>query len=446
MTLHTLELAALNDIAKASGIPETKFNEVIDERLSFAENKRLLREHLRAEDKSVDMKAEMVAEKELAPKLAEAAKEEVEKKEKHRYDSVAERKAEVMTAINSRRDEIMKEIDDYNPHMRPVTYSTLFSVMNAKQGSQKTNVINKGKQGTGKSRGTSELIKRLEIPDAVIITGFMTPKKLYETLRHHFASTICFDEAEQIFNDEMSLFILRPAMFGGEVSWLTSRGETMDSFKFEGTIIANMNHFAVKEAAAAPLFDRTLYNETNLTTTQVLDKIKSADTYKMKDDIWNLIRDRVTLIRTDGTAKLTDDEDAYILAYICEVAAQASVFNKSLSARARSRAYLVARCLKSLFNSFDDKVKELYKELVKPYIAMDDADDICVKILAKNGDVTRLELAEIISEQKSISVRQASRLIKASIERGTLIGINRTKVAIVGSAAAKAAESKEASA
>jgi len=425
--LHALEIEALNDIVRSAGIDPKN---VIDLRLSFAENKRVIREWMKAEGKITDLRTEIVVEKELSSKMAKALKDEVEAKEEEKYIAVSPRKKEINDAILKRREDIMKEVVDYNPHMENVTYSTLMSVMNAKNGKQKTNVINMGKHGTGKSRGTSDLLTKLDISDAVIIRGFMTPKKVYETMKKHFASTVCFDEAENIMNDEMSMFILRPAMFGGDVSWISSKGEALDSFTFTGTVIANMNHFGVTEAAAAPLFDRCLFNNVNLDSHQIIEKIQSANTYKMDEDVWKLVKEKIVLIRKEGIEELTDEEEQYVMSYIVEIANSSSVFNKSLSARARGRAILVARCLKSLYMGFDDRVKELFRTITKPYISTDDADDICVKILKANPKLTRRELAEIISEQKSISERQATRLIKAAIERGVLIALNRTTVII----------------
>jgi len=91
---------------------------------------------------------------------------------------------------------------------------------------------------------------------------------------------------------------------------------------------------------------------------------------------------------------------------------------------------LVAKCMKSMFLCLDDKVKELFERLAKPYISTDDADDICVAILAQKPDLTRKQLTEIISEQKQISERQASRMVSAAIERGALTAINRSKLVI----------------
>lgn len=429
--LHALEIEALKEIVRTAGGDAKKAEDsVIDLRLSFEQNKKIVKTWLKAEGKATDMRSEMIADKELQEKMTEAVQQEIAAKEATKYQAVSGRKADINSKIALVRDDIIKEIRDYNPHMENVTYCTLFSCMNGNHGKQKTNIINMGKHGIGKSRGTSDLLQKLEISDAVIIRGFMTPRKVYDTLKQNFCNIICFDEAENIFNDEMAMYILRPAMFGGEVSWITSKGEAVDTFKFTGTIIANMNHFGVTEAAAAPLFDRTLFNSTNLTNLQIIEKMQSAKDYSMKDEVWAVIRDKITLIRNEGLEDLTPEEEAYAFNYLVEVAGRATVFNKSLSARARNRTMLVARCMKSLFLQFDDKVKALFERIVKPYISTDDADDICVSILKQKPDLTRKQLTEIIADQKQISERQATRMVSAAIDRGILTAINRTKIIV----------------
>jgi len=429
--LHSLEVEALREIAKAAGgDPEKVEASIIDHRLSFDQNKRVVREWLKAEGKAVDMRSEMVAEKELETKMTEALQAELEKKEAAKYSAVSGKKADINKKIGRIREDIIKEISAYNPYMENVTYSTLFACMNGKMGKQKTNVINMGKHGIGKSRSTSDLLTKLDITDAVIVRGFMTPKKVYETLKQNFCSIVCFDEAENIMNDEMSMFILRPAMFGGVVSWLSMKGDAIDTFNFTGTVIANMNHFGVTDAAAQPLFDRTLFNNTNLDNKHIIEKIQSAQGYAMNEEVWRVIKDKITLIRNEGIDELTPDEEQYVMDYIIKVANNATVFNKSLSARARSRAMLVARCMKSMFLELDDTTKKVYEAIAKPYISTDDADDICVRILMQKPDLTRKQLTEIIAEQKQISERQATRMISAAIERNILTAINRSKVVI----------------
>ena len=436
--LHILEVEALKEIAKAAGgDPEKVEKSIIDHRLSFDQNKRIVREWLKAEGKAVDMRSEMVAEKELQTKMTEALQAEIEAKEAVKYSAVVGKKEDINRKIKGIRLDIIKEITEYNPYMENVTYATLFACMNGKIGKQKTNVINMGKHGIGKSRSTSDLLTKLEITDAVIVRGFMTPKKVYETLKQNFCSIVCFDEAENIMNDEMAMFILRPAMFGGTVSWLSMKGDAIDTFDFKGTIIANMNHFGVTEAAAAPLFDRTLFNSTNLDNKHIIEKIQSAQGYKMNEEVWRVIKDKITLIRNEGIEELTPDEEKYVMKNIVKVANNATVFNKSLSARARSRAFLVARCMKSLFLELDPTVLAVYEQIVKPYISTDDADDICVRILTQKPDLTRKQLTEIIAEQKQISERQATRMVSAAIERGILMGVNRSKVVVNTSGVAK---------
>jgi hypothetical protein len=362
--------------------------------------------------------------------MTEALQQEIEAKEALKYKAVSGKKKEIDNRIAISRQAIIDEIYAYNPYMENVTYCTLFSCMNGKHGKQKTNVINMGKHGIGKSRSTSDLVTKLDISDAVIIRGFMTPKKVYDTLKQNFCNIVVFDEAENIFNDEMAMYILRPAMFGGEVSWITARGDATDTFSFTGTVIANMNHFGVTEAAAAPLFDRTLFNATNLTNGQIIEKITSAKGYKMNEEIWKIVKDKITLIRNEGLDELTAAEETYVMNYLVEIAGKATVFNKSLSARARSRTLLVARCMKSMFLTLDDNTKPLFERIVKPYIATDDADDVCVAILKQKPDVTRKQLTEIISEQKQMSERQACRMVSAAIERGVLTAVNRSKIII----------------
>ena len=428
--MHPLEIEGLRDIVSAAGADKNAVDTVIDLRLNYHQNKRIVKEWLKASGKAVDLRSEMVTEKALDGKMAVAIRTEIEAKEAIKYKAVKGKKEAVQAAISEKKVDIMKEIEAYNPYCSGVTYSTLFAAMNAKQGSQKTHAINKGKQGIGKSRGTSELVSKLDLADAVIIKGYMTPKKLFETLKKNYANMIILDESELIMNDPQALFILRSALYGGEVAWLSSRGESLDQFKFEGTIIANLNHFGVTEAEAAPLFDRTLFNDTQLDNTQIIEKMRSVDTYKMQPELWSLIKDQVTIARNEGLLTLEPPEEEFVMAFIESVVRGGSVFNKSLSTRARARSMLVAKCLKTLYGEFKEPEKELFRTLAKPYISNDDADEITVKLLRSNPKLTRLELAELISENKQISVRQATRLIKAGIDRGILIAINRTKIAI----------------
>ena len=78
-------------------------------------------------------------------------------------------------------------------------------------------------------------------------------------------------------------------------------------------------------------------------------------------------------------------------------------------------------------------------ELVEPAVStatdvgeslLTDEDEICVAILKQKPDLTRKQLTEVISKQKQISERQATRIVSAAIERGALTEINRSKIVI----------------
>lgn len=432
--LNELEKVTLRQMVEQSGkeLTDDEFSDIIDENLNWKENKRIIKSYLKGEGHELDLKTELSKERELGSKMAEHHKSVAERESEAQYKEAASRSEDVNKDVLNKTAEIMKEITAYNPHCENITYSTIFASMNANMGRQKTNVINKGKQGVGKSRGSSELVKMLDTPGARIISGWMTPKKLFETLRTYRHALLVFDESELIMNDPQAMFLLRSALYGGSVSWQTSRGEVEDKFQFDGAIIANMNHFSVNQNEADPLFDRVLFNENNLDNQQILEKMKSKGVYQPDDGIWRLVKDRISLVRNDGVAQLTDEESRIVMEYIESLVNVSSVFNKSLSTRAISRARLVAACMKSLFLKLDSDVWALTKKLIKPYIIVDEADDVASSLLNQNKNLTRLELTELIAEKKGISLRQASRLVKASIEKGTLVAVNRSKLALPG--------------
>ena len=428
--MNEIEKETLRVIMKNSGGNPKELDKIISPTLSYKDNKRIVRDHLKQDKLPIDLKTELVAENAMDEKLSEKFKEDAEKADKSKYDKVKEKKAEIVSDMDKRIKEVMKEVEDYNPHCSNITYSTLFAAMNAHLGKQKTHVINKGKMGIGKSRGTSELVKKLDIPEAKIIKGHMTPKELFNTLKRYRTGMIVLDESEMIMNEPQALFVLRSALYGGSVAWLTSKGEKADAFTFEGTLIANMNHFGVTEAEANPLFDRTLFNENNLDNMQTMEKIKSTTEYKPKDDIWKLLSDKITIRRAEGLAELSPDEEKMVMDFVEDIVKNASVFNKSISTRSIYRARLVAKCIKNLYGPLAGDTLELAKRLIRPYIVTSEVGDICVKLLKQNPNLTRLELTELIGDARQCSERQASRLVKAAIEKGAIVAVNRNVVRI----------------
>ena len=428
--LNGFEKETLLVLAQSAGAEKEEILKQLDERLSFRDNKRVLKRWLKDDGRSVDLRTELIKEKEMGVKAATESKKKMDEEEEKQYKIIEKQKTEITKYIQENKKNIMNEIVKYNPHCENITYTTLMSVMNAKDGNQKTNVINKGKQGIGKSRGTTELVRKLNISDAVIINGHITPKKLFETLRENMYATVILDESEATLSNPTSLFILRSALYGGKVQWLSSKGDLLDSYNFQGTLIANLNYLGINPKEAAPLYDRTLFNENNLNNSQIIEKIRSTQTYTMDKTIWKNIKNKLILIRKDGVNSLEETEKQKVINYITELVAKTSSFSSSLSTRAAAKANLVTRCMKTFYGTLDEDVWELTKKLIKPYEIANNGEDLIVQILKENPTYTRQEITELIAEKKEISVRQASRHIKSAIDKNILIAKNRTTLAL----------------
>jgi len=109
-------------------------------------------------------------------------------------------------------------------------------------------IIFSGPAGVGKSHEVHAALERLK-PYHTIIHGFVRPTGLYRTLYEYRqpGSVVVLDDADSIFNDDISLNILKVACDTTrkrEISWLSEirmedeGGDKMPrTFEFEGTII-----------------------------------------------------------------------------------------------------------------------------------------------------------------------------------------------------------------
>ena len=114
-------------------------------------------------------------------------------------------------------------------------------------------VVISGPAGVGKSYEIEKLIKGMN-PYHTIVRGYVRPTGLYKTLYEyrHPGSVIVFDDADSIFNDDVSLNILKAACDTTKqrtISWLSEirmedeGGDKMPrEFEFDGTIIFITNY------------------------------------------------------------------------------------------------------------------------------------------------------------------------------------------------------------
>jgi len=99
--LHPLEVEALKEVASSAGADVKRLEKIIDHRLSFDQNKRVVKDWLKAEGKAVDMRSEMVADKELSEKMIGALQTELGEKEAIKYNQVISKKADIDAKISA---------------------------------------------------------------------------------------------------------------------------------------------------------------------------------------------------------------------------------------------------------------------------------------------------------------------------------------------------------
>lgn len=101
--------------------------------------------------------------------------------------------------------------------------------------------------GLGKTRITLETLKESGIPFHYV-SGYTTPLALYKTLYRHKDELIVFDDIEGLFNDKISVALLKSALFSADngrriVSYSTSRNlfDVPKAFEFSGKIVILAN-------------------------------------------------------------------------------------------------------------------------------------------------------------------------------------------------------------
>lgn len=139
-------------------------------------------------------------------------------------------------------------------------------------------IIFSGPAGVGKSHEVHAALERLK-PYHTIIHGFVRPTGLYRTLYEYRqpGSVVVLDDADSIFNDDISLNILKVACDTTrkrEISWLSEirmedeGGDKLPrSYEFEGTIIfitnQDFDYLIEKGSKLAPhlsaLVSRSMY-------------------------------------------------------------------------------------------------------------------------------------------------------------------------------------------
>ena len=167
-----------------------------------------------------------------------------------------------------KKGEIVDEIRNYNPHAEKVTLSTLMMI------NQKVNILNIGKSGTGKSRGSTELLELIKI-HYTLINGHITPKAFFEILQND--GYILFDESAIVLSNKTILNLLLNALWGKKIEW--KNGRELLEHEFKGQIIFNTNEISNNRLVMS-LIDRLQANHIELNKEQIREKMESRNSYK----------------------------------------------------------------------------------------------------------------------------------------------------------------------
>ena len=133
-------------------------------------------------------------------------------------------------------------------------FNSQCAMVNATVSGKNRAMIISGPPGVGKSYNVGQILGDAKHVYSTVIKGYVRPTGLYKTLYEfrHPNSVVVFDDADSIFNDDVSLNLLKAACDTTKkrmLHWLTEtkmedeEGERMPrNFEFEGSIIFITNY------------------------------------------------------------------------------------------------------------------------------------------------------------------------------------------------------------
>lgn len=226
-----------------------------------------------------------------------------------------------------------------------------------------TGLIVEGEAGLGKSYNILKTIKESG-KKFVYCSGFTTTLELYNFLYENRDCIIFFDDSKNIFKSEASLEILKASMFSPtgirmvRYSSSTPRLKAPSQFIFEGSIIVAINDLSNKQSEdLKAVIDRVLYFNVKFSYQEKLQIIADLIKQDYKD--------------------LTEQDRKNIFEWIKQNTSEATT---NLNFRLLFKLYEIYRYSKEEFN-------KLAKELVRK----DEQQELIIQLLKKNCSVKKAE-------------------------------------------------------
>jgi len=168
------------------------------------------------------------------------------RKTKNWEGRVSKKEVPVQLVSNETDDEIRNKLTERFAALEMITEAAVSGDARA--------VIISGPAGLGKSYGVSKVVEKVNPAMTRTVHGYVRPTGLYKMLYEfrHPGCVLVFDDADSIFNDDVSLNLLKAACDTTDVrhlSWLSeakfedSDGELVpNNFEFSGTVIFITNY------------------------------------------------------------------------------------------------------------------------------------------------------------------------------------------------------------
>jgi len=338
------------------------FNSEIDLKLSLAENKTLLRQKIGS---FLNM---------YNGKLKRKEAEIIPKEQYEIYTTELKKKSEAQARLEF-NNSLSRIAENKNTLLLEQKFFLLNQYVKMLCNGNATGLICIGNTGLGKSFNILKALKESE-KNFVYCSGFTTPLELYNFLFENKDSIIYFDDTKNILKNEVSLELLKSALFSPtetriiRYSTSSSKLKYPHQFIFNGRIILAINNLRQEQSEdLKAVLDRVLFYNVEFNYEEKLsilaDLIKSP--YK----------------------ELSEEDRKYIFDWIKDNTSEATT---NLNFRLLFKLYEVFR-----FN------KEEFENLARHLIKTDEQQELIIQLLRKNGSVKQAQ--EEFSEITGLSRR-----------------------------------------
>ncbi|HEY0090448.1 MAG TPA: hypothetical protein VGB37_16480 [Candidatus Lokiarchaeia archaeon] len=327
------------------------FDAEIDNKLSLAENKTILREKISSflnmynSEKLKRKEAEIIPQEQYEIYTTELKKEK-EEQAKQEFNNSLNKIAEIKTT------DLLKS-----------KFFLLSEYVNILCNGDITGLICIGETGTGKSYNILKALKENK-KEFVFCSGFSTPLQLYNFLFENSDKIIFFDDTKNILKNEISIEILKSALFSPtgtrivKYSSSSSKLKYPHQFIFNGKIILSLNDLISKQ---------------NEDLKAVLDRVLFYNIVFSYEEKLSILADLIKI----PYKELTEDNRKYIFNWIKENTSKATI---NLNFRTLFKLYEVYR-----YNPLKFEV------LSKPLIKTDKQQELILTLLKKNVSVKQAQ-------------------------------------------------------